>query len=200
MPRPRSLLLAVPVIALDAGGAWHRWSSTPVYALRQLAEGVERHDKDLVLRHLDGDATAARVVGSVLDAATTQAVREQQGSGRDATFAAFPAAMVHGLKPAATAAVASMVHGALTTWAIDSAATARASRGDDAVAPVAELAQEFADGGQRFVGETATWGDSPSVELRLAQVGLDTTLGVPVLLRKTGGAWKVAGVKDVGRG
>lgn len=203
MSRTRLLFAATPLLAIAAGGGgWAYWTSTPTYALRQLATGFQQRDRELVLRHLDVSATSAQVVGSVFDAAAAEAMREMQAKGdAEAGFAALGVAMVQGMKPVAAKTVEGMVNTALTTWQLDSAAGAARS-GDESgsAVAVAGLAKEFADGGQALdgVGRTATWGDSASVELKLRQEGLDTTLVLPVLMRRTAGDWKVVGIRDFG--
>jgi hypothetical protein len=203
MSRPRLLLAAMPLLALTAaGGGWVYWTSTPTYALRQLATGFQRHDKALVLRHLDVQATSAQVVGSVFDAASAEAMKDMQAKGgAGVEFAALGVAMVQSLRPAAAKTVEAMVDAALTQWQFDSTSSAAAS-GDEGggAQAVTDFAKDFAEGGQTLdgIGRTATWGDSASVELRIRQEGLDTTLALPVLLRKTAGDWKVVGLKGIG--
>ncbi len=195
----RRALVAAPIFALAAAGAaWAYWTSTPSYAIRELATGFARHDTALVLRHLDVDATSSQVVGSLFDAAGTEAVRESRARGEaEAGLTALGAAMLGSLKPVAAQAVAGAIHDAVTRGTVDSARVA----GVPAPArPFAALTRSLTGGAQRIagLGASTTWGDSAAVDVKLREDGLDTTLVLPVLLRKTEGAWKVVGLRDVG--
>lgn len=197
MPRARALLTASLLLALTSLGGWTYWTSTPTFALRQLVSGIERRDKDLVLRHLEVDAASAQVVGSIIDVESAQAVqRANAKDDADAGFAVLGVAVAQELKPVAARAAAGMFNRALTMWALEPAMDTK----DAATMPAAGLAQEFGGGVQTFagIGATETRGDSASVGVRFAQVGLDTVVTLPVLLRKTGRDWKVVGVRDIG--
>lgn len=193
MSRRKVLLLVFIICATVAAGgaAWHRYTHSPHYALRQIAAAAREHNRLKFERYVDLERFCATTVDELMGWATLSTIGKAE-SGFAVLGAIFGAGAAEKMKPALAGKLRSAILDAVENGRFDSLFTASRDTGGRDLT-LALVAQNVAAKGLRFTGTGALRreGDVATIELLVRNDLLDTTLVLRARLERTPDRWRV---------